>query len=178
MTSGWNSDLAPDAYDAFFARVRARPGAALLDVSAGYELVSLAAAGGLTVTSIDCPREILQAAKQGARIALPHPEDRFAGVLCAGTFYYLDREYAPVLAAEIERVLAPGGLALASFAPVAHFPPAGRTARRPERRALLGPRPPVPYQNREIEGLFRGMKIVSLVTQVNGVRRLVAAKKG
>ncbi len=45
----------------------------------------------------------------------PHPDDHFQGVLCWDVFDFLEREEAVLLARQIHRMMAPGGLALAFF---------------------------------------------------------------
>jgi SAM-dependent methyltransferase len=185
MDKSWHSDLPVEALEAFLQLLARRPEAPLLDLSAGYDLISLAAGSGLSVASIDCAREVLGAAREEDAIRLRLDDDSFGGVLCVGTFSRLPRSRAPELAAEIQRVLVPGGLAFASFAPAWERLSIGSREPRSEvvrsgllyRRRATGPAPLVVYQTREIEEMFRRMKIVSLVTQINGARRLIARKR-
>jgi len=185
-SADWHADLAADAYEEFFRRLKLRREQNLLDLSAGYDLISVAATQGLSVSTVDSQKEILEVARSRGKIALEAETGSYGGVLCVGTFSSLPREYGAALSAEIERVLVPGGLVFCSFAPLwardpegthsvrTFFDREGRVYRRDHGR--FGSY--VVYQNREIETLFRKMKLVSLVTQVNGARRLIAMKKG
>jgi len=185
MDKNWYADLPKEALEAFLTLLAKRPEASLLDLSAGYDLISIAAGRGFSVASIDCAREVLGAAREGEAIRLNLEDASFGGVLCVGTFSLLPRTRAPELAAEINRVLTPGGLAFASFAPAWERLSIGSREPRSEvlrsgllyRRRSAGSAPLVVYQTREIEEMFRPMKIVSLVTQMNGARRLTARRK-
>ena len=186
MELSWQNQLPENAYEEFFSRLRRKPSQTLLDLSAGYDLVTFFAGKGFSLCSIDSQKEILEAAKAHRKVAIDQPSASFEGVLCLGTFEYLPREAAPSFVAEIDRMLVTAGLAFVSFAPVW----ASTRARSNPLRTILGRRTDayrrdsgrlgtfVVYQNREIEHLFRKFKIVSLVTQTNGARRLIAMKKG
>ena len=186
MELSWQNQLPETAYDEFFSRLRRKSSRTLLDLSAGYDLVTFFAGKGFSLCSIDSQKEILEAGKAHRKVSIDQPSASFEGILCLGTFEYLPREAAGSLAAEIERILSPMGLVLVSFAPVWA---SKRTYSNPL-HTLLGRRSHayrrdsgrfgtfVVYQNREIEHLFRKFKIVSLVTQANGARRLTAMKRG
>jgi SAM-dependent methyltransferase len=186
MPAVWHAHVAASAFDDFFAMLKKKRDQTLLDLSPGYDLIPLAAARGFSVSSVDSKEEILAPAKARRRIALSQPENGFGAVLCVGTFSFLPRESAPDLAREIQRVLIPGGIAFASFSPLwasdpddtasvrTYFDRTGISYRRDHGEFGAF----VVYQTREIENLFRPMKILSLVTQTNGARRLVAMKKG
>jgi len=186
MSSLWHAHIAPSSYDEFFELLKNRKDRTLLDLSPGYDLLSLAGTKGFSVASVDSREEILKAGKARRPIALSQPADAFSGVLCVGTFSYLPRESAPQLSRELGRVLSPGGIAFASFAPLwatdlddtksvrTYFDRNGTAYRRDHGEFGAF----VLYQTREIENLFRHMKILKLVTQTNGARRLIAMKKG
>jgi SAM-dependent methyltransferase len=181
----WHALVSSSAYEEFFQRIRARGQTQILDLSAGYDLVSYVAAHGFSVVSVDAQHEILAAARADRPIRVDRPEASAAAILCVGTFSLLPREAAPALASEMERVLAPGGLAFVSFAPLwsrdsddrrsvrTFFDRSGNVYRRDHGQMARY----VVYQTREIETLFRRLTLVSVVTQVNGVRRLLAAKR-
>ena len=186
MRLTWQHQLAESAYDEFLSLLRRRKEApALLDLSAGYDLVTKISAKGFSVRSIDTRKEILEAARAKKPILIDQPSDTFDGILCLGTFGFVTREAAPALAAEIRRLLGASGLAFVSFAPVwARDPDNTRSVRSFfDRDGNLYHRDhgefstSVVYQNREIEALFRGFKIVALVTQTNGARRLTAMRE-
>jgi hypothetical protein len=185
MRLTWQNQLAESAYDEFLALLRRRKSdPSLLDLSAGYDLVTKISAKGIPVRSIDARKEILEPAKSKRTIAIDQPAAAFDGILCLGTFGFLSREAAPELAAEILRLLAPAGFAFVSFAPLwvrdtddnrtvrTFFDREGNLHRRDHGEFFTS----VVYQNREIEALFRNFKIVALVTQTNGARRLTAMK--
>ena len=185
MELSWQNQLPENAYEEFFSRLKKKSSHSLLDLSAGYDLVTFFAGKGFPLCSIDSQKEILEAAKAHRRVAIDQPSASFDGILCLGTFEYLPREAAPSLSAEIERMLVPTGLAFVSFAPVW----ASTRARSNPLHTILGRRTDayrrdsgrlgtfVVYQNREIEHLFRRFKIVSFVTQTNAARRLIAMKR-
>jgi hypothetical protein len=186
MRLTWQNQLAESAYDEFLALLRRRKtDPSLLDLSAGYDLVTKISAKGIPVRSIDSRKEILEPARSKRTIAIDQPPGAFDGILCLGTFGFLNRQAAPELAEEIHRLLAPSGLAFVSFAPVwANDPNDTRSVRTFfDREGNLYRRDHgefstfVVYQNREIEALFRNFKIVALVTQTNGARRLTAMKE-
>jgi len=186
MRLTWQNQLAESAYDEFLNLLRRRRSEpTLLDLSAGYDLVTKISAKGVPVRSIDARKEILEPAKAKKPVAIEQPDAAFDGILCLGTFGFILREAAPGLAAEIRRLLAPGGLAFVSFAPVwAKDPDDTRSVRTFfDREGNLHHRDhgdfstSIVYQNREIEALFRGFKIVALVTQTNGARRLTAMRE-
>ncbi|MGH9442530.1 MAG: hypothetical protein ACRD16_09665 [Thermoanaerobaculia bacterium] len=186
MELTWQNQLPENAYEDFFSRLRKKEGRRLLDLSAGYDLVTFFAGKGFSLCSIDARKEILEGAKAHRRVMVEQPAGSFEGILCLGTFDYLVREAAPSLVSEIDRILVPTGLAFVSFAPV--WASQGRQSR--PLRTFLDRRATADrwdhgkygsflvYQNREIEHLFRKFKIASLVTQTNGARRLIAMKKG
>lgn len=181
----WVSDLAPASYGDFFERLKQKNWTALLDLSAGYDLIPMVTGKGFTVSSIDAHRDILDPARQKRPVRIDQPDNSFTGIICVGTFSFLPREVAPELASEIERILSPGGIAFVSFAPLwsrdpegsnsvhTYFGNDGRAYRRDHDQFGLY----VVYQTREVENLFRRMKIASLVTQTNGARRLIVMKK-
>ena len=186
MRLTWQHQLAESAYDEFLSLLRRRKtDPALLDLSAGYDLVTKISAKGFPVRSIDTKKEILEAARSKRPIVIDQPAGAFDGILCLGTFGFVTRESAPELSAEIRRLLAPSGLAFVSFAPVwvrdpddtrsvrSFFDTEGNLYHRDHGEFSTS----VVYQNREIEALFRGFKIVALVTQTNGARRLTAMKE-
>jgi SAM-dependent methyltransferase len=186
MELSWPSQLRESAYEDFFSRLRKRGCRAILDLSAGYDLVTYVSGKGFEVSSIDTKKDVLDAGRAHRTIAIAEPSDAFEAVLCLGTFDYLARDVAPVLASEIERLLRPGGIVFLSFAPVwaqngdakggapkTVFDGHGNAYRRVSGHLDSV----VVYQTREIEGLFRRFRIVSLVTQTNGTRRLLATKK-
>ncbi len=187
MELSWQNQLPENAYDEFFSRLRKKPSHSLLDISAGYDLVTFFAGKGFSLCSIDSQKEILEAGKTNRKVAIDQPPASFDGLLCLGTFDYLARDAAPSLSAEIERLLVPTGLAFVSFAPI--WASQNAVVVNPL-KTLLGRRTNayrrdhgrfgtfMVYQNREIEHLFRKFKIASLVTQTNGARRLIAMKKG
>ena len=186
MRLTWQNQLAESAYDDFLALVRRRRSdPAILDLSAGYDLVTRISARGFSVRSIDTRKEILEPAKANRPLAIEQPAESFDGILCLGTFGFVSRAAAPQLAAEIRRLLSPGGLAFVSFAPVwvndpddtrsvrSFFDREGNLHRRDHGEFTSS----VVYQNREIEALFKAFKIVALVTQTNGARRLTAMRE-
>ncbi len=186
MPAAWLAHLAPTAFDEFFALLKKKRDQSLLDLSPGYDLIPTAAARGFSVSSVDARQEILDPARARRKIAIAQPDETFGGVLCVGTFSFLPRESAPELAKEIHRILVPGGLVFASFSPLwasdpedtasvrTYFDRSGISYRRDHGEFGAF----VVYQTREIENLFRAMKILSLVTQTNGARRVIAMKKG
>lgn len=186
MELTWQNQLPENAYEDFVARLRKKENHRLLDLSAGYDLVTFFAGKGFSLCSIDTRKEVLDQAKNHRRVAIEQPNSSFEGVLCLGTFDYLARESAASLTAEIERILVPGGFAFVSFAPAW----AAQSRRSAPLRKFFDRRATadrldhgrlgtfILYQNREIEHLFRKFKITSLVTQTNGARRLIAMKKG
>lgn len=186
MRLTWQNQLAESAYDDFLSLLKRRKDdPALLDLSAGYDLVTKISARGFSVRSIDARKEILEPARAKRPIAIEQPSGIFDGILCLGTFGFVGREAAPQLAREIGRLLVPTGLAFVSFAPVwvrdpddtksvrSFFDAAGNLYHRDHGEFSTA----VVYQNREIEALFRGFKIVALVTQTNGARRLTAMRE-
>ena len=186
MRLTWQNQLAESAYDEFLALVRRRrPDPAILDLSAGYDLVTRISAKGVPVRTIDTRKEVLEAARGNRPLAIEQPSAAFDGIFCLGTFGFIPRPSAPHLASEIHRMLSPGGLAFVSFAPVwVHDPDDTRSVRSFfDREGNLYRRDhgefstSVVYQNREIEALFRAFRIVALVTQTNGARRLTAMKE-
>lgn len=186
MRLTWQNQLAESAYDEFLALVRRRRAdPAILDLSAGYDLVTRISAKGFPVRTLDTRKEILEPARANRPLAIEQPSSTFDGIFCLGTFGFVTRAAAPLLAAEIRRLLAPGGLAFVSFAPVwVHDPDDTRSVRSFfDREGNLYRRDhgefstSVVYQNREIEALFRDFKIVALVTQTNGARRLTAMRE-
>lgn len=186
MELTWQNQLPENAYEEFFSRLRKKESHRLLDLSAGYDLVTFFAGKGFSMCSIDTRKEVLDVAKNRRRVAIDQPDASFEGILCLGTFDYLSRDAAPGVAAEIERILTPAGLAFVSFAPVW----ASQALHSSPLRTFFDRRASayrwdhgrfgtfLVYQNREIEHLFRKFKIASLVTQTNGARRLLAMKKG
>jgi Methyltransferase domain len=186
MELSWQNQLPENAYEDFFSRLKKKASRTLLDLSAGYDLVTFFAGKGFSLCSIDARKEILEAGKTHRKVAIDQPSASFDAVLCLGTFDYLSREAAPSLAAEIERMLIPTGLAFVSFAPVwaSQNTLSGALNSFSDRRANAYRRGHgrfgafVVYQNREIEQLFQKFKIGSLVTQTNGARRLIAMKRG
>ncbi|HET7453587.1 MAG TPA: class I SAM-dependent methyltransferase [Thermoanaerobaculia bacterium] len=186
MRLTWQNQLAESAYDEFLALVKRRcADPAILDLSAGYDLVTRISAKGFPIRTLDTRKEILEPAKAKRPLAIDQPADTFHGILCLGTFGFVTRAAAPQLATEIRRMLAPAGLAFVSFAPVwVHDPDDTRSVRSFfDREGNLHRRDhgefttSVVYQNREIEALFAGFKIVALVTQTNGARRLTAMRE-
>jgi SAM-dependent methyltransferase len=186
MRLTWQNQLAESAYDDFLALVRRRRAdPALLDLSAGYDLVTKISAKGFSVRTLDTRTEILEPARANRPLALDQPAATFDGILCLGTFGFIPRPVAPQLASEIRRLLSPGGLAFVSFAPVwIHDPDDTRSVRSFfDREGTLHRRDhgeftsSVVYQNREIEALFKDFKIVAMVTQTNGARRLTAKRE-
>ena len=106
------------------SRVNAAPGARVLDVAAGTQLVSreLAARRGHRVVALDQSEPMLRAGRDPARIAgldrqvlpvlgraerLPFGDGEFASVTLTYLLRYVDDPAATV--AELARVLAPGG---------------------------------------------------------------------
>lgn len=186
MELTWQNQLPENAYEDFFSRLRKKENHRLLDLSAGYDLVTFFAGKGFSPCSLDTRKEVLDAAKNHRRVAIEQAAASFEGILCLGTYDYLPREAAPSFTAEIERILVPAGLAFVSFAPVWATQSLHSSPLRTffDRRATayrwdhgrFGTF--VVYQNREIEHLFRKFKLASLVTQTNGARRLIAMKKG
>jgi len=186
MELSWQNQLPENAYEEFFSRLKKKASHSLLDLSAGYDLVTFFAGKGFPLCSIDSRKEILEAGKTNRKVSIDQPSATFEGVLCLGTFDYLSREAAPSLTSEIERMLVPSGLAFVSFAPVWA---SQNTHNINPLKTLLGRRTNayrrdhgrfgnfIVYQNREIEHLFRKFKIASLVTQTNGARRLIAMKR-
>ena len=186
MRLTWQNQLAESAYDVFLALVRRRHAdPALLDLSAGYDLVTKISAKGFSVRTLDTRNEILEPSKSNRPLAIDQPTGAFDGILCLGTFGFIPRPAAPPLASEIRRMLAPSGLVFVSFAPVwVHDPDDTRSVRSFfDRDGNLHRRDhgefttSVVYQNREIEALFKEFKIVALVTQTNGARRLTAMRE-
>lgn len=187
MELSWPSQLRESAYEDFFSRLKKRGCRSILDLSAGYDLVTFVSTKGFEVASIDTKKDVLEAGRAHRAIAIPEPSEAFEAVLCLGTFDYLPRDAAPALVSEIERLLKPGGLAFLSFAPVWAQNGEGKTGNAPRTvfdkkgnafRHVSGHLDSVViYQTREIEVLFRRFRIASIVTQTNGTRRLIAMKK-
>ncbi|MFT3927142.1 MAG: class I SAM-dependent methyltransferase [Myxococcales bacterium] len=110
-----------------------KPGAKLLDVGCGTGVVAVTAAvSGAQVTGLDLTPELLERAKENAKIAgvsvtfqqgdaeaLPYPDGAFDVVV--SQFGHMFAPRAEVAAAELLRVLRPGGtLAFATWPPE-HF---------------------------------------------------------
>lgn len=181
----WHSLISASAYDDFFGRLQKRRIREILDLSAGYDLLPFAAARGFSVTSVDTQRDVLQAAREGRPLCVDRPDGSAGSVLCVGTYSLLPRESAAAFTAEIERVLAARGLALLSFAPLwapdrenrrsgrTVFDRGGHVYHRDHGQVNRY----VVYQTREIETLCRRLIIVSLVTQANGVRRVIVTRR-
>lgn len=186
MPAVWHAHVAPAAYEEFFALLKKKRDQTLLDLSPGYDLIPMSASRGFSVSSVDSREEILNPARARRHIALAQPDESFGAVLCVGTFSFLPRESAPELAREIHRILVPAGIAFVSFSPLwSSDPDDTRSVRTYFDRSGFAYRRDhgefgtfVVYQTREIENLFRQMKLLSLVTQTNGARRLIAMKKG
>src|SRR5258706_1682104 len=187
MELSWPSQLRESAYEDFFSRLRKRECRVILDLSAGYDLVTFISTKGFEVSSIDTKKDVLDAARARRPIEISGGSDAFEAVICLGTFDYLPRDASPAFVSEIERLTKPGGLIFVSFAPVWAQDGEGKKGSPPKtvfdkkgnafRRISGHLDSVVVYQTREIEVLFRRFRIVSLVTQTNGTRRLIATKK-
>jgi SAM-dependent methyltransferase len=116
--------------------------------------------------------------------AFPLPDESFDAIVAWDIFNYYDQEAARLVAAEVRRILRPGGLVLAYFHARRLDQPEspGRyrilDERSVARDPLGGPlmRRTV-YQNRDIEKMFTGLRIVELYFLKNGVREILMEKK-
>jgi len=120
----------------------------------------------------------------GLATAFPIPDESFDAIVAWDIFNYYDQAAARLVAAEVRRILRPGGLVLAYFHARRHDEPEppGRyrilDERNVARDPLGGPlmRRTV-YQNRDIEKMFTGLRIVELYFLKNGVREILMEKK-
>ena len=112
------------------------------------------------------------------------PETSFDAIIAWDVFNYYDPESVRVVAAEVRRVLKPGGLVLAYFDTARTEEPAApwryrivddkriqcdpMTGRRMLRQV---------YQNRDIEKMFAGLRIVELYFLKNSMREVLMEKK-
>lgn len=127
----WDAPAVPGELAALVAAGLASPGAAALDVGcgSGLEAVFLARAG-LAVIGVDSSRAALELAREraeaegidesdprldlrlGSALDLPVAAASIDLVIDRGCLHCIDREDRPEYAAEVDRVLKPGGLAL------------------------------------------------------------------
>ncbi len=123
-----------------------------------------------------------------ARSPLPtvfsYPDETFDAVVAWDLFDYYDPESARRAAAESRRVLKPGGYFLGYFHARRAQAPDGPRRYRILDEARVASDDPVGrrlqrhlYQNRDIEKMFTGMKIVELFFLKNSVREILMEKK-
>ena len=149
-----------------------RPGAAAPGAAA-----ALAAGPRAVRTGVDPGRPILPT-------VFDHPDETFDAVVAWDVFNYYDAVSARQVAAEARRILKPGGLILTLF----H----ARTASGPERphryrileetriacrEVACDPLARHLFQNRDIEKMFTGLKIIELYFLKSAVREILMQKK-
>jgi SAM-dependent methyltransferase len=112
------------------------------------------------------------------------PETSFDAIIAWDVFNYYDPESVSVIAAEVRRVLKPGGLVLAYFDTARTEEPAA-----PWRYNIVDDKhvqcDPITgrlmlrqvYQNRDIEKMFAGLRIVELYFLKNSMREVLMEKK-
>ncbi len=112
------------------------------------------------------------------------PETSFDAIIAWDVFNYYDPESVRVIAAEVRRVLKPGGLVLAYFDTARTEEPAApwRYKIVDERRIQYEPMTGrlmlrQVYQNRDIEKMFVGLRIVELYFLKNSMREVLMEKK-
>jgi SAM-dependent methyltransferase len=116
--------------------------------------------------------------------SLPFPDESFDAVVAWDVFSYYDPDRARTLAAETRRILRPGGLVLSYF-----HARRSESPQCPERYRIVDdgrvscephggrPLPRQVYQNRDIEKMFTGLKILELYFLKNAVREILMEKK-
>lgn len=113
---------------------------------------------------------------------LPYGEEHFDGVYGRYLFNYFAPDDARRLISWIKRVLKAGGALATTFAHLRNLPEAeGRTVVLTTERFLkkktTADRLLKLYENREIENLLAGFRLVNVVTMKNGDRRVLAIKR-
>ncbi len=125
---------------------------------------------------------------EGARCDLPstfpYPDESFDAVVAWDIYNYYDPESARLVAAETRRILKPGGLLLSYFHARRLDRPEspGRYRIQTEQQVVCDPlsgrllRRHV-FQNRDIEKMFTGLRIVELYFLKNSMREILMEKK-
>jgi SAM-dependent methyltransferase len=173
--------LALDAFDSIVARLPA--GAPVLDVGAATIAVGDLARRGfkLNVETLTLPTGDSRIGEDFAPRLSAEDASQDA-IFVTGLFFFLPKRGAEALIAEIGRVLLPGGSAFTAFPPLWNPSLAGEalldavTADGPNadivRRGGISVRY-TRYTSRELDILVRGFSSPHLVTQKNGIRRMV-----
>jgi len=121
----------------------------------------------------------------GLPTSFPFPDESFDAVVAWDIYNYYDPDSARVVAAETRRILKPGGLVLSYFharrLDVKESP--GRYRILDEKRVACDPLSGRllwrhVYQNRDIEKMFTGLRIVELYFLKTSMREILMEKKG
>ncbi|HYV86028.1 MAG TPA: class I SAM-dependent methyltransferase [Patescibacteria group bacterium] len=113
-----------------------------------------------------------------------YDDESFDGIVAWDLFNYYDAESGRAMAADIARILKPGGLVFAYFHARTLGVPPGPGRYRIVDEARIDSEPfsgkPMPhhvFQNRDIEKMFTGMRIAELYFLKSGVREMMLEKR-